>query len=285
MAEASFLAAFLGGVLSLLAPCSALLLPAFFAYAFSSPTQLLARTVLFLLGMITVFVPLGLGASWVAALLIDYRETTILVAGLMLIGFGLLELTGRGFSILPPNVAARFQRGKGPASVYGMGLVYGISGFCAGPLLGAVLTIAAVSGNPLVGGGLLATYALGAATPLFFIAWLWDRFQLGRKSWLRGRPLHVGPWQIHSTNLMAGTLFIVFGATFIAFQGSSGLSTVYDDLALTDAGFRAQDWVTEHLTAIPDIVWLLGVALVVGAAWLVRRWTMPRTRPGVATLE
>src|SRR5919206_3170509 len=98
MAEASFVAAFAGGLLSLLAPCSALLLPAFFAYAFTSRTQLLGRTVLFLAGLCTVFVPLGLGASLVATLLIDQRRTTILVAGLLLIGFGILELLGKGFS-------------------------------------------------------------------------------------------------------------------------------------------------------------------------------------------
>ena len=40
MVEVSFLAAFLGGVLSLLSPCSALLLPAFFAYAFQGGGEL-----------------------------------------------------------------------------------------------------------------------------------------------------------------------------------------------------------------------------------------------------
>ena len=66
MLEVSFAAAFAGGVLSLLAPCSALLLPAFFAYAFTSRTELFGRTLLFLAGLCTVFVPLGLGASFVA---------------------------------------------------------------------------------------------------------------------------------------------------------------------------------------------------------------------------
>ena len=63
MLPASFAAAFVGGALALLAPCSALLLPAFFAYAFSSRTQLFGRTVLFLAGLCTVFVPLGLGPA------------------------------------------------------------------------------------------------------------------------------------------------------------------------------------------------------------------------------
>src|SRR3954471_12341371 len=98
--EASFLVAFAGGLLSLLAPCSAMLLPAFFAYAVTNRTELLGRTLLFLAGLCTVFVPLGLGASLVASLLLDYRQTTITVAGLLMILFGVMELIGLGFSVL-----------------------------------------------------------------------------------------------------------------------------------------------------------------------------------------
>jgi len=271
MLEISFAAAFAGGVLSLLAPCSALLLPAFFAYAFTSRTELFGRTLLFLAGLCTVFLPLGLGASFVAALLLDYRETTILVAGLLLIGFGVLELTGRGFSVLPASVGQRFQTGQGAVAIYGTGLVYGISGFCSGPLLGAVLTIAASTASPLLGAALLFTYSLGTAAPLFVIAWLWDRYQLGQRAWLRGRPLSIGPCTVFSTNLVAGLLFIVLGTSFIAFQGTSALSVYYDDLGLGDLGFQAQLWVADHLAGIPDWVWLLGVALVVGGVWLRHR--------------
>jgi cytochrome c biogenesis protein CcdA len=212
MLEASFPIAFAGGVLSLLSPCSALLLPAFFAYAFSSRSQLLGRTLLFLAGLSTVFIPLGLGASLVAALLFDYRDTTILIAGLMLIGFGVIEILGGGFSFLPQELAGRFQVGQSAASAYAAGLVYGLSGFCAGPLLGAVLTIAGSTATPLVGAGLLFTYALGTAAPLFVIAWLWDRYRLGTRAWLRGRVVQLGPLRTHTTNLLAGLLFIAFGA-------------------------------------------------------------------------
>ncbi|MBA2447061.1 MAG: cytochrome c biogenesis protein CcdA [Chloroflexi bacterium] len=267
MLEVSFAAAFAGGVLSLLAPCSALLLPAFFAYAFTSRTELLGRTLLFLGGLCTVFVPLGLGASLVAALLIDYRETTILIAGLLLIGFGLMELAGQGFSFLPAGLAARFQTGRGALAIYGTGLVYGISGFCSGPLLGAVLTIAGSSANPLLGAALLFTYSLGTAAPLFVIAWFWDRYQLGRRAWLRGRPLQLGPIRIFSTNLIAGTLFILLGISFIVFQGASALSVYYEDLGLGDLGFRAQLWAEENLARVPDLLWGALVLLLVLVVW------------------
>ena len=53
--------AFAGGLLALLSPCSALLLPAFFAYAFGSTGRLVTRTVIFYAGLIAVLVPVGLG--------------------------------------------------------------------------------------------------------------------------------------------------------------------------------------------------------------------------------
>jgi cytochrome c biogenesis protein CcdA len=268
--EISFVAAFAGGLLSLLSPCSALLLPAFFAYAFVSRGELLGRTLLFLAGLCTIFVPLGLGASLVATLLIDRRETTILAAGLMLIGFGLLELLGRGFSILPGGLAARLAGGRSAAAVYATGLVYGLSGFCAGPLLGAVLTVAASAGDPLLAAALLFTYSLGTAAPLFALAWLWDRYRLGSRGWLRGRALRLGPLELHSTNLLAGLLFILLGASFIASQGSSLLSGLYVDLGLDELGFRTQVWVADTLMRVPDAAWA-AVALGVAGGWWLRR--------------
>jgi cytochrome c biogenesis protein CcdA len=278
MLEVSFAAAFAGGVLSLLSPCSALLLPAFFAYAFTSRTELLGRTLLFLAGLCTVFVPLGLGASLVGALLIDHRQTTILVAGLVLIGFGLLELLGRGFSLLPSGLAARVEGGQSVAAVYGLGLVYGISGFCSGPLLGAVLTVAAASSSPALGAGLLVAYSLGTAAPLFLIAWLWDRYQLGSRGWLRGRTVSLGPLALHTTNLLAGLLFIGLGLSFIIFQGSSALSVYYADLGLDELGFRTQLWLNASLDQIPDLLWLLLVVAIAGGVWLARRRRSVRER-------
>jgi cytochrome c biogenesis protein CcdA len=55
-------------VLSLLSPCSALLLPAFFAYAFQSRRDLLAKTAVLYLGLAATLVPLGMGISAVTGL-------------------------------------------------------------------------------------------------------------------------------------------------------------------------------------------------------------------------
>lgn len=227
-------------MLSLLSPCSALLLPAFLAYAVSSRVQLVRRTLVFLAGQCTLLVPLGLGASLIGALLIDYREQTILVAGVLLIAFGVFELFAVPLTLTPPKA---LQSG----TVYTTGLVYGMAGFCAGPLLGGVLTLAAADPRPLVGGSLLVTYALGTTAPLFVLALVWDRLDLGRRGWLRGRSVQLGALRVHSTNLVAAVLLIGLGLSFIASQGSSALSGVYDDLGLSDLGLRLQLWIVDRL--------------------------------------
>jgi hypothetical protein len=142
--------------------------------------------------------------------------------------------------------------------------VYGISGFCAGPLLGAVLTVAGASPNPLVGAALLFTSALGTAAPLFIIAWLWDRYRLGSMAWLRGTVLQLGPWRAHTTNLLAGLLLIAFGTSFIVFQGASVLSGLYASAGLEDLSFQLQMQVQTAVSTSREWPTILILVLLAG---------------------
>jgi hypothetical protein len=99
--EASFLVTFLGGLLSLLSPCSALLLPAFFAYAFQSRGVLVGRTAVFYLGLCATLVPLGMGISAVSSLVYGHRSTLITISGLIIIAFGVIQALGGGFAFGP----------------------------------------------------------------------------------------------------------------------------------------------------------------------------------------
>ena len=274
MIEVSFAAAFFGGILALLSPCSALLLPAFFAYAFQNRTELIARTFLFYLGLATIFVPLGMGATLATSLFLDNRETMIVVAGVVLIGFGILELSGRTIS-LPffsgSNSGA--AETKNLFGTYTLGLVYGFGGFCSGPILGSVLTVAAAGDNALRGGGLLAIYALGTVLPLFIIASLWDTTGIGKAKWLRGWGVQVGPLAIHSTNLIAGTVFLLLGLSFIFLDGTNALSGVYSDLGFTELSFQADERIKDITSWIPDGVFIASVLLALaGGVWYIFRY-------------
>ena len=264
MVEVSFLASFLGGLLSLLSPCSALLLPAFFAYAFQSRFELVWRTGVFFLGLVATLVPLGMGLAAVSTLVYGYRGTLILVSGLVIIALGVVQIAGRGFSFVPSRFGG--VNGDSVVSTFALGAVYGFAGFCSGPILGAVLTVAASSGSPIYGAGLLATYAAGMAAPLFGIALLWDRFDLGHRRWLRGREIQLsGGVSVHSTNLVSGVMFILLGTVFIVFQGTSALEGFYAANGATDLAFAAERWVNGLAESAPIAVMLAFAALLFAA--------------------
>lgn len=281
MGQVGLLVAFAAGVLALLSPCSALLLPSFFAYAFASPSLLLRRTVVFYLGLALTLVPLGTGAGLVSTLFYGHRDTLVAVAGWTLVGLGLYQALGRGFQV--PFVArlqasASRVRGDGVLSLLVLGAVYGLAGFCSGPVLGAILTMAATTS---VAGGalLLAVYALGMVAPLFLLAYLWDRWGLARRSWVRGRVVRLGPVQTHTTSLVSGALFVVIGVLFLRYDGTSGIIGV---LGLGDtSGFEtaAQEALSRWLGAVP--VWLVSLAVAAVAATVALR----RSRAGAGAVD
>ncbi len=272
MIEVSFVAAFIGGVLALLSPCSALLLPAFFAYAFQGKRELTAKTGVFYLGLATIFVPLGMGASLATTLVVDHRDTLILAAGVLMIAFGVLELAGRSFTFMKMS-GGTAEETRSLVGIYSLGMVYGFGGFCSGPILGSVLTVAATDENVIRGGALLATYALGTVLPLFVLAAFWDRARIGERGWLRGRGFEVGPLSIHSTNLIAGTLFILLGLSFILLRGTNALAGTYEGWGLTDVSFEADRLVKDVTGGIPDVAFLalFGSLTIAATAYVIHR--------------
>ncbi|WP_407549868.1 cytochrome c biogenesis CcdA family protein [Streptomyces sp. Pv4-95] len=259
MTDIGFLAAFLGGALALLSPCSALLLPAFFAYSLAHPGRLLARTGVFYLGLATTLVPLGAASTAAGRLFNGHRGLLIAVGGCLVIALGVAQILGLGFASKRAQAAAAKITPRSAVSTFLLGCVYGLAGFCAGPILGAVLTVTAVSGSPLYGASMLAVYALGMALPLFLLALLWDRFDLGSRGWLRGRALTLGRLRLHTTSVLSGLFFIGVGVLFLLFNGTGALPGILD----ADAEFRVEEWVARVGNGVPDFVLVAVVALVV----------------------
>jgi cytochrome c biogenesis protein CcdA len=278
--EASFLASFLGGLLSLLSPCSALLLPAFFAYAFQSRGVLVGRTAVFYLGLCATLVPLGMGISAVGSLVYGHRSTLITVSGLVIVALGLIQASGGGFAFGPIERLRGGIRGSSLLSTFALGAVYGFAGFCSGPILGAILTVAATSGSAIRGAGLLAVYAAGMAAPLFVMALLWDRLDLGRRRWLRGRGISLGPLRLHTTNLLSGLMFVAIGILFIVSEGTSSLEALYASGGATDLAFSVERWAGSFGEGTLVFIMFAGLGLLF--AWLfVYRRTRRRKKKSV----
>ncbi|MET8841846.1 cytochrome c biogenesis CcdA family protein [Streptomyces rubiginosohelvolus] len=279
-ADIGYFAAFLGGLLALVSPCSALLLPAFFAYSIDSTSRLLARTGIFYAGLATTLVPLGAAGSYAGRLFYGHRDALVTGAGWLIIVLGLAQIVGLGFASRRMAELSGRIRPTTAFSVYALGAVYGLAGFCAGPILGSVLTVAAVSGSPVYGGLLLAVYALGMAVPLFVLALLWERFDLGRRTWLRGRTVQLGGrFQLHTTSLLSGLFFIGLGALFLVYDGTTALP----GLLGVDDSFAVEQWAQKLGERVPDGMALVAVVLVALLVLGVRAWR--RRDAGVPAAE
>lgn len=270
MTSVGLAGAFLGGVLTLLSPCSVLLLPAFFSYAFTSAGMLVARTATFYLGLITTLVPLGMLAGTVGAVITGQRSLLVMIASALIIVLGLIQLLG-----IPLPMIGRLdgRNGASGLSVYLLGTVYGLAGFCAGPILGAVLTLAAVSGSALYGGMVLLVYAAGMVLPLLVLALLWDRIPKLREL-LRPRQLVIGRWSNSWTSVIGGLLTIAIGVVLILTDGTIAVPGILD----AEQQVALESQIMAGTARLSDWIVVGAAVLVLAIAWVARRWlTAKRT--------
>ncbi|HZX08795.1 cytochrome c biogenesis CcdA family protein [Kribbella sp.] len=248
-------AALLAGLLSLLSPCSVMLLPAFFSYTFEDPRRLIGRTVVFYAGLLTTLVPLGVLAGSLGSFLTEHRGTLGSIAAYVLIALGCYQALGLR---LPGRTSAP-ARGTSAVSVYLLGTVYGLTGACSGPLLGSVLTYAAFGASPAYGGLVMAVFALGMAVPLFVLALVWKRFPRTRVA-VRPRMVEVGPVRTTWTQIVSGVVTAAIGVLVLVTDGFAAIG----GLNSVDSQFALEEQAGRLAAQVPDTA-LIGVVLLVVA--------------------
>src|SRR4030043_342607 len=142
----STVAAFLGGMIALAAPCCVtFLLPAYLASAFRARTALLAMTLVFALGVAAVLMPITLGVAALSRLINQYHGEVFVVGGLLLILLGVWSLAGKNIS-LPLRPTSLSDRPTA-LSVFSLGVFSGAASSCCAPVLAGVLTLSAISSS------------------------------------------------------------------------------------------------------------------------------------------
>lgn len=210
-------AAFLAGMLSFLSPCCLPVLSAYFAYTVQSGRErMILTTMAFFFGVATTMIALGASATALSQLLFRNLATLTLVGGIVVIGFGVMSILGKGFSGI--QIAGRPGVGVAGAYVYGATFALGWTA-CVGPILGALLTmLATTSGLAVAQGAVLAfIYALGLGLPLIALATYLSWCDRNSRVWriLRGRgfSLNLGftTLYLHTTSIASGLLLIAMG--------------------------------------------------------------------------
>lgn len=254
--------AFLGGVLTLLSPCSVMLLPAFFAYAFTSAGALAARTGMFFLGLVTALVPLGLLAGSLGAWVGRHRFELVSVGAWVVIVLGVALAAGVR---MPGPVRQRGASGVTNGAVFALGTVYGLAGVCAGPMLGAALSYAAFGGNALAGGIVLLVFAAGMTLPLFLLGLLWSRVP-GVRALVRPREVRIGGWRNTWGQLIGGLLTVAIGVLLLVTKGTTTLGGMVG----ASTQLRIESSVLAWTSGVPNWVPLtIGAVLI--AVWVATR--------------
>jgi cytochrome c-type biogenesis protein len=187
----TIVAALAAGMLSFLSPCVLPLVPPYLVYLTGASlerfadaetkSQVMRHTVvgalLFVLGFSTVFVALGASASVIGAVLRAYSGELAILAGIAIIVMGLhfLGLTPIAWLMREKRLDA-----AKPASLWGaylMGIAFAFGWTpCIGPILAAILAVAASEQTVAKGAGLLAVYSLGLGIPFLAAAFAVEPF-------------------------------------------------------------------------------------------------------------
>lgn len=217
------LPAYLAGVFSLLSPCCLPILPAYFSFTYGAQRhRVVAMSAAFFLGLATTMVVLGASFSALGALIFPYREMVTQAGGLIIVGFGLMSLLGKGFSGV--QMRERPTTTLAGTYLYGLTFAFGWTA-CVGPILGAILTALVTTGLSILAGASLAfIYALGLATPLSLIATFFGRLGRGTRlgNLLRGRgfsvPFAGRTLHLHTTSMVSGLMLILVGVMLASGQ-------------------------------------------------------------------
>ena len=275
------LIAFLGGVLTLLAPCSVMLLPAFFSYAFQSPQKLIARCGIFWLGLLTPLIPLGAALSSVVALIREHSALITQVIALLVIIAGLITLFSLDVPVFRVRSLETASQSRDTAwAVYLLGITYGIAGVgCAGPILGAVLATSSLGGSVIEGIIAVIFYSAGMAFPLLVLALLWQHSAGRIQAIVRPKPVTLLKRQTTWTNVVSGLVLIILGFTIFTIDLSNPLGGIVS----IDTLASWEESIMGLFGALPAWVITLAGALIIGAIvallWKPRSASLPSSTP------
>jgi cytochrome c biogenesis protein CcdA/thiol-disulfide isomerase/thioredoxin len=230
--------AYLGGVLTILSPCILPVLP----FVFARADRPFARNGLpMLLGMALTFALVAtlaaVGGGW-AIRANQYGRAIALVVlallGLTLLSTRLAEWLTRPFVALGNRLSQRPDAEGSVWSAAGLGIATGLLWApCAGPILGLLLTGAALNGASVQTTLLLLTYAAGAATSLALALLVG-----GQVFALMKRSLGAGEWvrRVLGVLVLAGVAAIALGLdtgllTRVALANTGGLEQKLLDAA------------------------------------------------------
>jgi len=188
----SIFVALLAGFISFLSPCVLPLIPSYIAFITGISLEELSRgenlkkvwkkvianSLFFILGFSLIFIALGASATFVGKFLAKNIRWFEIIGGALVIVLG-LHFAGL-FRLKFLDREKKIHLQKKPLGYLGtclVGIAFGAGWTpCVGPILGAILTMAAATQNILKGVVLLTFYSAGLGLPFFLSAIILHKF-------------------------------------------------------------------------------------------------------------
>ncbi|MFL6799546.1 MAG: cytochrome c biogenesis CcdA family protein [Xanthobacteraceae bacterium] len=221
-ADVTIFAALIAGLVSFLSPCVLPLVPPYLVYLAGTSLERIAEAepatrvrrdtvvaaLLFVAGFSTVFVLLGASASLLGALLRFYSSELGIIAGITIIVMGLHFLGITPIKFLYRQARLDMPKPVGVWGAYVMGLAFALGWTpCIGPILAAILAVAASKATAAKGAALLACYSAGLGIPFIIAAFAVEPFA----AFLARFRTHLA----HMERVMGG-LLVLTGVAFLA---------------------------------------------------------------------
>ena len=221
---ASLVTAFIAGMAALFAPCCiTVLLPAYLGSIFKEKRKVLFMTLVFFLGLLAVFLPIGMGAAWLGKLFSKYHDPIFIAGGIFLFFLGVSILLGRHFS-MPFSFQPKLKI-AGAGSVFMLGIFSGFATMCCAPVLAGVIALSVLPNSILWGGLYALAYAFGMVAPLFLIAYLLDKNNFANKLMESNKRIvySIGGKEINLAiaDVVSGATFLLMGA-YILYLAKTG---------------------------------------------------------------
>ena len=212
--------AFLAGLISFLSPCVLPLIPGYISYisgtSFNELVEkkknlIVIKTIFFTLGFSLVFIALGLTASFIGKFFLTNSEIFRIIAGAIIIFFSLQLLGIINFKFMNKDVRIfTDQYSHNLAFPVLVGAAFGFGWTpCIGPILGSILTLAAIETNISKSIYLLSSYSLGLAIPFIISGILIDKFLFFSKNFRK---------YISTITKIGGTILLLTGIAILTGQ-------------------------------------------------------------------
>ena len=185
--------AFFAGLISFLSPCVLPLIPGYISYISGTSLDkikekeknlIFFKTIFFTLGFSFVFIALGSTASSIGNFFLTNSNIFRIIAGIIIVFFSLQIIGIINLNFMNKDI--RFftnQYKDNLAFPFIVGAAFGFGWTpCIGPILGSIITLAALEENISKGIILLTFYSLGLAIPFIAAGVLIDKFLIFSKS-------------------------------------------------------------------------------------------------------